>query len=200
MTKPRRKILKTYAVSESTIKKKHQQLPQEVGDILRSLSDKKERYNYASDLVRAGWTLTAIAKELGVTREAVRVGVSNHKDNTVDRGWYSLPIPTPEKYVVVKKENKSIDEDIVKRLVELHAMAKQVRYTHTKYRKEAEVYTKLIYELYSEGYSLTEIANAVGVKQVGGLYSRLVRYGYLESTSPSRSLKKLKHRTKASPL
>lgn len=191
MTKRKRVIEKTYIFTETTIKKIHQELPIEVANYLKSLSDKKQRYKYAADLVRAGWTLTSIANEIGVTREAVRIGVARYQDYDFA---YTQEIPTPPKWVETKSQNKKIDSDVAERLIELHSKARLVRYNHKANRKEAELFTKLLFDLYSAGYSLREIANVLGLKQQVGLYSRLVRYGYLESQGETKSVQKVKYR------
>lgn len=192
MTKRKRKIAKSYTKEETTIKKTNQKLPTDTAEFLRSLSDKSERYRYSAALVRAGWTFTSIANELGITREAVRIGVARYKDYEMTS---SVPaIPTPRKWIKIKTENKKVDSAIAERLIELHSKARLVRYNHSTHRKEAELFTKLLFDLYSEGYSLREIANVLGLKQQVGLYSRLVRYGYLESEGETKSVQKVKYR------
>lgn len=191
MTKRKRVIKKTQIYTVTTIIKLKQELPPEVANYLRSLSNTKERYRYATDLVRAGWTLTSIANEIGVTREAVRIGVARYKDYDFT---YTQGVPVPPKRVKSKSENKKIDSDIAERLLELHSKAKNVRYNHRANRKEAELLTKLIFDLYSDGYCLKEIANVLGLKQQAGIYSRLVRYGYIESKGNTKSVQKVKYR------
>ena len=64
---------------ETSIKKKDQVLPFQASEYLRTLS-LSSRYKYATKLFLKGWTLVSISRALGVSREAVRLGVMRYKD------------------------------------------------------------------------------------------------------------------------
>jgi hypothetical protein len=68
--------------------------------------------------------------------------------------------------------------ETLRRLLELQPYAQQVRANGTKYRAEAEEYTKLLdYAHTIEGVTLYRLAKRLGVTH-GALRFRLVRYGY----------------------
>jgi site-specific recombinase XerD len=194
----RRKIKKVEVKSsEVKIKKIHQELPQEVIEALTSLS-RKEQYRYIYNLKKAGWTYNSFARLLGVTREAVRCGVdANHAKDFPH--VETLPVPSPPTYKSKPPtfRNEEVDEETLSRLKELHEKARLVRYNHKHYRDEAEIFTKMIYDLYLQGYSLSTIGNQLGLNPKSGsraLYFRLVRYGYLETKGTSHALRKVIHR------
>jgi len=176
---------------ETTIKKKDQVLPFQASEYLRTLS-LSSRYKYAAKLFLKGWTLVSISRALGVSREAVRLGVMRYKDTDnvyVD----TLEVPLPPRNTKIKYTTPQLDEDIKNRLVELHGLAKEVRSVGGKYRKEAEEFTRLVWEQTQKGVLLSDITKALGLTS-SALGTRLVRYGYINSVGISKSLRPLKHR------
>lgn len=176
---------------ETSIKKKDQVLPEQASEYLRTL-DMSARYKYATKLFLKGWTLVSISRALGVSREAVRLGVMRHKDT--DNSYVdTLEVPLPPRNTKIKYTTPQLDEDIKNRLVELHGLAKEVRSVSGKYRKEAEEFTRLVWEQTQKGVLLSDITKLLGLAS-SALGSRLVRYGYLNTTGVSKSLTPLKHR------
>lgn len=175
-------------------KKIHLTLPKEVGDSLRSLP-LKERKAYATLLRNAGWTLQSIATELNVTRESIRLyAVEEHSEEILAKVKH-LPIPTiPTVEVYKEKVVKPLPSpEVLQRLKELQSKATLVRGKGTANRKEAEEYTKLLYETMQSGVSGYRLAKELNVTHSAILF-RLVRYGYTETTGKSRTYRQLTHR------
>ena len=105
----------------------------------------------------------------------------------------TLEVPLPPRNIEIKYTTPQLDEDIKNRLVELHGLAKEVRSVGGKYRKEAEEFTRLVWEQKQKGVLLSDITKVLGLAS-SALGSRLVRYGYLNTTGVSKSLTPLKHR------
>jgi len=171
-------------------------LPKEVTEALTSLP-LVERKAYATQLSNAGWTLQSIATPLGITRESIRLyGLVEHSGEVLAKISH-LPIPevpTVEIYKTMIKRVKP-DEKIMAQLKELQPKATSIRGKTKKNREEAELYTKLIYELIESGVSGYRIAKELGVTH-SALAFRLVRYGYTTSEGKSRSYRLLTYRSK----
>ena len=82
---------------------------------------------------------------------------------------------------------------MIAQLKELQPKAFMVRGKGKSNREEAELYTRLIYELMESGVSGYRIAKELGVTH-SALAFRLVRYGYTTSNGTSRSYRQLTHR------
>jgi predicted transcriptional regulator len=171
-------------------------LPKEVADILTGLP-LAERKAYASELRKAGWTLQSIATPLNITRESIRLyGLAEHSNEVLAKISH-LPIVEPLKVQVFVERVKRVkpDPQVIAQLKELQPKAMGIRGKTKKNRDEAELYTKLIYELMESGVSGYRIAKELGVTH-SALAFRLVRYGYTTSEGKSRSYRPLTHRSK----
>jgi hypothetical protein len=175
----------TVTIDKGIIKSK-QTLPKEVKEAFLTITDKADRNAYVCQLNDVGWSLTAIAEAVGVTREMTRLIA---KDNTSSPSFevLGLPMPLPPRKIITKQVRKPIDPEVLKKLKELHAVAKLIRGRTTKYRKEAEEFTKMIHDLTLEGVSTYTVAKELGLT-VGAVNFRLVHYGYKNTTGKSRVL------------
>lgn len=175
-------------------KMNNQELPLEVIEKIKSIDistpiGKETRKAYMKKLHSHNWTLTAIAKSVGLSRERVRQLIEQepHDLSLVE------DFPTPKVDVWVPSAKREIvlpDEEILKRLLELKANAARVRSHSPRYREEAEEYTKLINECVENGVTLYRLSKLLDVTH-GALLFRLVRYGYKETTGTSKSLTKV---------
>ena len=169
-------------------------LPKEVTDILISLP-LTERKAYASELCKAGWTLQSVATPLNITRESIRLYTLAEHSGEVLAKISNLPIVQPPVIEVYVERVKRIlpDPKVIAQLKELQPKAFMVRGKGKSNREEAELYTRLIYELMESGVSGYRIAKELGVTH-SALAFRLVRYGYTTSNGTSRSYRQLTHR------
>jgi hypothetical protein len=168
-------------------------LPEETWNALRKADtnpDRNELKSYIVALRQEGWTLESIAKPLGVSREWIRQMEADQADIEVAVSFArSMGFTVPER-PIVEKPPRAVkpqpDPEVLARLKELKPMAQLVRSSSPRYRAEAEEYTRLIFEEYSNrGVSLFRLAKELEVSH-GALRFRLVRYGYKETTSTSK--------------
>ena len=159
--------------------KKNQRLPQEIHAAFSALKG-PARDALIKTLVNNHWTYEAIATASGLTRERVRQ-ISNAVDKLADEFDFDLGIDIPEPPLKPEKEGPSYIEpspETLARLLELQPYAQRVRSNSTKYREEAEEYTRLLNHAHTvEGVTLYRLAKRLGVTH-GALRFRLVRYGY----------------------
>lgn len=162
-------------MSEINYIKKHQVLPEYITTVFEGYLDTNDRDQLIRELRDKGWTLESIAAASNLTRERVRqISITDEADQTS-----GIPIPTPP----IKPERPrpiyvEPTPATLKRLLELQPFAQQVRSNGTKYREEAEEYTRLLdYAHRIEGVTLYRLAKRLGVTH-GALRFRLVRYGY----------------------
>jgi len=169
-------------------------LPKEVSDILIGLP-LTERKAYASELRKVGWTLQSLATPLNLTRESIRLYTLVEHTGEVLAKIRHLPIVQPPVIEVFVERVKRVKPDpkVIAQLKELQPKAFMVRGKGKSNREEAELYTRLIYELMESGVSGYRIAKELGVTH-SALAFRLVRYGYTTSNGTSRSYRQLTHR------
>ena len=161
------------------IKKANQSLPWEISNLLK-VSKPADRDNLIRLLHKAGWTLSAISRSMELTRERVRQIASTPIDFGASRTDFNIPTPPiyPEKKV---REFVEPSPEILERLMELQPKAMQVRSHATRFREEAEEYTRLIAKAHLEdGVTLYRLAKRMGVTH-SALRFRLARYGYKTS-------------------
>lgn len=161
--------------------KKNQRLPDHIGvEFSRLSGNNSQRDVLIKNLVDANWTYEAISNASGLTRERVRQ-IANAASKLAKEFDFDLAIDIPEPPTKPERERPTYIEptpETLKRLLELQPYAQQVRANGTKYRKEAEEYTKLLnYAHTVEGVTLYRLAKRLGVTH-GALRFRLVRYGY----------------------
>ena len=169
-------------------------LPKEVSDILIGLP-LDERKAYVFELRKVGWTLQSLATPLKLTRESIRLyGIKEPKSEVLAKVKH-LPILTPPVIELFVERVKRVkpDPQVIAQLKELQPKAFMVRGKGKSNREEAELYTRLIYELMESGVSGYRIAKELGVTH-SALAFRLVRYGYTTSNGTSRSYRQLTHR------
>lgn len=163
-------------MSETQYVKKHQKLPTDIYTAFDEIIDNQTRDRLIKELRTTGWTLESIASASKLTRERVRQ-IANAKETAVEASGIEIPEPPikPEKPKPVYVEPSP---EILERLLELQPYAQLVRSNGTKYRKEAEEYTRLLNEAHAvQGVTLYRLAKRLGVTH-GALRFRLVRYGY----------------------
>jgi len=169
-------------------------LPKEVSDILIGLP-LAERKAYATQLRNAGWTLQSLATPLNITRESIRLyTLAEHSGEVLAKISHLPIVEVPVVEVFVERVKRVVpDPQILAQLKELQPKAMGIRGKTKKNREEAELYTRLIYELMESGVSGYRIAKELGVTH-SALAFRLVRYGYTTTNGKSRSYRKLTHR------
>jgi transposase len=87
-----------------------------------------------------------------------------------------------------------VPQELAEKLMALQEKAYWVRGKGNANRKEAEEYTKLLYDVIeNQGYSYYQVARAIGVTH-GAIAFRLVRYGYKTTNGTSGAYRKLTHR------
>ena len=168
------------------IKKRLVKLPPDIKGLLGSISDSEVRDDYVRSLRRVGWTLQAISEAIGVSRERVRqICVMPDSETNVSDG---MPVPTPP--IVMPKEKKVYKEpspELLARALELQPLAQQVRSNASRFRKEAEEYTRLVNQARIDGVSIYRMAKRLGVTH-SALRFRLTRYGYMEAPENASSV------------
>jgi len=160
------------------VKKANQRLPIETEKLLKELKS-PDRDNLMRLLHNAGWTLSAISRSVDLSRERIRQICESPIDPS---GVADFSIPTPPMYPA-KQEREFVEPspEILERLMELKPMAQQVRSHATRFRAEAEEYTRLIAKAHLEdGVTLYRLAKRMGVTH-SALRFRLARYGYKTS-------------------
>ena len=169
-------------------------LPKEVSDILIGLP-LDERKAYVFELRKVGWTLQSLATPLKLTRESIRLyGLKEPKSEVLAKVKHLLIVKPPVIEVFVERVKRvKPDPQVIAQLKELQPKAFMVRGKGKSNREEAELYTRLIYELMESGVSGYRIAKELGVTH-SALAFRLVRYGYTTSNGTSRSYRQLTHR------
>jgi hypothetical protein len=157
--------------------KKNQQLPVEVVSFFKSTS-LPERDDLIRKLSAKSWTFEAISNASSITRERVRqITKDSRPEAPLSAYPFDIPYP-PLKPEREKREYVEPRPETLKRLLELQPYAQLVRSNGTKYREEAEEYTRLLDHSHNvDGVTLYRLAKRLGVTH-GALRFRLVRYGY----------------------
>jgi len=188
----RRVTYKIVATGDGEIIKREQTLPQNVVDIFKDLDEvkfkmgtkTKKRNQYIVALRNAGWTDSAIANAVNLSRERVR----QLAQQTLDEPTLisDLPIPTPPRKQKFSKVYPELPKEMLDRLLELKPLAQQVRGHGKQYRAEADEYTYLLNEaITTHNMSVYRLAKLIGVT-IGAIQFRLTRYGYRTSTGKSK--------------
>lgn len=183
--RPRRITYKIVPTSEGKILKRKQELPQDVVDIFKGFTDIKKRNQYIIALGNAGWTDSAIARAVDVSRERVRQ--LSHQTVLSEPSLISdLPIPTPPREKKYSKVYPEMPKEMMDRLLELKPLAQQVRGHGKMYRAEADEYTYLLNQaIETHNISVYRLAKLLGVT-IGAIQFRLTRYGYRTTTGKSK--------------
>lgn len=157
--------------------KRNQKLPRHIADLVAGISDMDLRDTYVRALRAKGWSLQSIADACDVSRERVR-----QICELPESALYDVVVPTPpvklqrERVVYPEPSKETLD-----RLLELQPKAKQVRSHASRFRVEAEEYTRLLNHAHKvEGVSLYRLAKHLGVTYPA-IRFRLTRYGYLDA-------------------
>jgi hypothetical protein len=164
-------------MSETQYVKKHQKLPTDIYAAFDEIIDNQTRDRLIKELRTTGWTLESIASASKLTRERVRQIAIAASDALNGTSGVEIPQPPikPERPKPVYIEPSP---EILEKLLALQPYAQLVRSNGTKYRKEAEEYTRLLNQAHvEEGVTLYRLAKRLGVTH-GALRFRLVRYGY----------------------
>jgi hypothetical protein len=176
------------------------ELPNEVVETLQQLKstdNNAKLHSYIVALRNKGWSLSAIAKPLDLSRERVRqlsithpFDIAQSEMECISNG-YNLP-SVPAKPVKPKRVVPDPDPAVVSRLLELQPMAQQVRGVSQKFREQGEEYTQLIASEVSRGVPAYRVAKSLGVTNSAVMF-RLVRYGYAESKSTAKVFRPIEH-------
>lgn len=160
--------------------KKNQQLPEYIKAAFETTSNSAQRDDLIRELVKAKWTYESISNASGLTRERIRQ--ISKAPSKFAPSELNLEIPSPpEKPERPRPTYIEPHPDTLARLLELQPYAQQVRSNGTKYRAEAEEYTRLLNHAHvNEGVTLYRLAKRLGVTH-GALRFRLVRYGYKQA-------------------
>lgn len=178
------------------ITKINHRLPAETGVALAELHKslnavewKQLRVAYSAVLRQRGWTLQSIADLFDWSRERVRQIVNIADVLTAEALVKSYGLDVPQVPLKPVKEFATYTEpspETLTRLLELQPLAKKVRSNSPKFREEAEEYSRLLnYSRTTEGVSLYRLAKRLGITH-GAVRGRLVRYGYLTTTSTNK--------------
>lgn len=163
----------------TTHKKRLIALPPEVVEAFDQITDSDTRDDYIRELRNLGWTLDSIAIVCKVSRERIRQINSNKVAGEFSNA-YPLPAP-PLKEIKAKPIYIEPSPEILERLLELKPFAQQVRSNASRYRAEAEEYTRLLAEAHFEGgVTIYRLAKRLGVTHPA-IRFRLARYGYKPS-------------------
>lgn len=161
----------------------HQQVPDEFGDRLRHLRTiRSPRLGATLNLAREqGWTLTALGKAMGITRERVRQIVDQEP-------WQPYPpdvlTPVPEPPRRPQRQPRlsvSVDPDTARQLRELWALARRcngVTAADDPRRVASERLSLLLATLVGRGVTPYHLAVHVLGCRPSAIYLRLGRHGY----------------------
>ena len=169
---------------EGKIIKREQTLPQDVLDIFKGIADIKKRNQYIIALGEAGWTDSAIARAVDISRERVRqVAQQTLSEPSLIS---DLPIPKPPRETKYTKVYPELPKEMLDRLLELKPLAQQVRGHGKRFRAEADEYSYLLNQaITTQGISVYRLAKTLGVT-IGAIQFRLTRYGYRTTTGKSK--------------
>lgn len=169
---------------EGRIIKREQALPQDVLDTFKGIADIKKRNQYIIALGEAGWTDSAIARAVDISRERVRqVAQQTLSEPSLIS---DLPIPKPPRETKYTKVYPELPKEMLDRLLELKPLAQQVRGHGKRFRAEADEYSYLLNQaITTQGISVYRLAKTLGVT-IGAIQFRLTRYGYRTTTGKSK--------------
>lgn len=163
--------------------KQNHELPSEVVEQVKSITDKGIRDAYVKALRGLGWTFESIGVAFGITRERARQ-IAKFDLNTDKVSLFPLPNPpiAPE-VVKLPRVFAMPSKETLDRLLELQPLAQQVRSHSKKYRSEAEEYSYLLnHAIEVEGVSTYRLSKLLGITH-GAIRFRLARYGYKPETA-----------------
>lgn len=161
------------------IQKANQVLPAEVAQALQlSRANKHVFRANIRTLGQAGWTGTAVANAVGLSRERIRQIMDTDADSLQEP---SIAVPEPPEKPEPGRKRATVDisPDILERILELKPVAQSIRFTHKNGRPEAEEYTRLIAQEIERGVSVYQMAKSLGLTP-NAIRFRLIRYGYME--------------------
>lgn len=155
---------------------------------------------YLSALVRAGWRQSCLADMLGLSRARVYQLIINedYVEQSVEEyrliTGLLLLIPDPPVHPSTKKirekNARNPHPETMQKLLELQEAAKRYRGVQAN-RSAAQMFTALVwYSHIYEGASIYAITKALNLSGAA-LQTRLVRYGYKESSGKSSSYRRL---------
>ena len=152
------------------------------------------RKAYIKRLIDEGWTYQSIASVLGISRQAVESYLkSKEVSGELILQVQHLPVPPLPTTPIYRRQTVQVDDEVLKELKELHSKANLVRGRGKQYRKEAEDFTRLLWEQVQQGITTYSLAKSLGVT-IAALEHRLVRYGYKTTNGKSECLTPLTHR------
>jgi|GEM_PF-3157151 hypothetical protein len=176
----------------------HQDLPEDFAATLRDLhaqacqpggADASERLNALLALAREhGWTLAALARSLGVSREAVRQRASRGElraDTPAVPSPPKRPTPMPKP---PKRQRLKVRPEVAERLREMNRIARTVNGAtpadHPARKVSVEL-SAMLNSLVEQGVSKYHLAQVLGVSH-GAIIARLARHGY-RAPAPSQA-------------
>lgn len=178
-----------------------QELPAEVHRAFETISADHStgrlRSAYIWQLRELGWTGSAVSRAIGVSRERVRQLSAERPDDRwfdVVFSEYPLPVPPvyPDRGPVGRAAAVQPSAQTLARLLELQPIAETIRGNSKKNRAEAEEFMALLaHAVRVEQVQITTLAGLLGVTHAA-IASRMVRYGYKNTTGTSKALTRTK--------
>lgn len=164
----------------SAVVKKQQVLPPVFAELLRIMhAGEDPRLDAVMELAYAnGWTLTAMASALGVTRERIRQRVARAT------GFVDIPVPLPPRHQTPPPppdRRLRLKPELAEQLREMCAVASTVNGgmdVDDPARRVSERFSAQLAAYVEQGVSIYHLAQVLGVT-FGAIRSRLVRHGYL---------------------
>ena len=176
------------------------ELPVETADeliVAYGTGNRAALLSYVVALREGGWTFESMAKPLGISRERIRQlynEVLPYEMGLALAEAQRLGFVVPERPAYPEAEKhipKAVDPDALERLRELQPKAMLVRANSARYRSEAEEFVKLLNEQREAGVTVYQLAKALEVTNAA-VRSRLVRYGYLKTSSEAKAYKPIR--------
>lgn len=158
------------------------------------------RDQYIWRLRNAEWSLDAIGRACGLSRERVRQLTDAITKSGVQMELplhytdYPVPMPKKDVRIVVKKTPKQVHPVELARLKELLAVASKIRGKTPKYRAEAEELAYRLNQQVLQGVSIYSLAKSLGVTHAAVNF-RLVRYGYRKTNGKSSIWRRIQFST-----
>jgi len=165
-------------------------LPEVVKETFNKINNSLLRRMYIKALTEKGWTMDSIAEVLGISKQRVH---QLEKKTTYWLGASIFPIPSPpkkEKPELIKRPQKQIRPESLKKLLKLHSI---IKHSKVKHKKERIEFVELIdYINAIEGVSFERIGKKIGLSR-GALINRLYRYGQRKTNGKSKCVLPLKN-------
>jgi plasmid maintenance system antidote protein VapI len=167
-----------------------------LGTATRACTLPAARSAYIWKLKDLGWTGSAIADAMNVTRERVRqLSQFKPEDHWLDYVLAQCPLPLPPVYAEYRKHVRVTPQPSDRtraRLLELRPIAESIRGNSPRHRAEADEYVRLLdYAVRVENVQIATLARLLGVTNAA-VSNRMIRYGLKKTTGKSKAVKRIK--------